>query len=153
MDNDYSDTNMDDMITWVITQGQENVVPLNTTVEGPTYEKYRVTLGLIITYHVKSTFKATTYLAYTFILLPMRKHLKYQFNQIDNTKITYDESTDTLFSSTKGIWGGKGVINYYVTRNISLGLYNKKSQGGEMTKTFISEYFSLVHILSKNLQM
>ena len=56
------------MVRWINNKLQQQWQTLNLLDDDTAYEKYKVKLGFIHTYHVKSTFNATTQLESNFIL-------------------------------------------------------------------------------------
>ena len=99
--NNYSDSEADEMVTWINKQVQIHIWPLNTTKEDSDYDNYRVPIVLIPTDTVTSAFKDTTQLVSNFICLLLQQHFKYHFTHMNHPLISYEYSTDTPLFSTK----------------------------------------------------
>ena len=72
----------------------------------PNYNKFRERLGWLPLDTIRKTFKATTQLAGTLPLrLPLCRHIKSRFPQLNQRRLAKTFATDTLFSSTPGLGG------------------------------------------------
>ena len=108
----------------------------------PDFEIYRPLLGWIPLASVKKTFEATTQLAQELPMrYPLRRHVEARFPQLNRRRLTETYSTDTLFSSDKGI-GGITCAQLFCGNNshfTSVHGMKSESEGPQALEDFIRE--------------
>ena len=111
----------------------------------PINDHYSITLEFITDYHFKDTFKTTTHLEYNFLRLPLQRHFKYQFPQLNHPRMTEEYSADTLLSSAKLIGGGWCDQLLCENKDLFGDVYGMETQiqGG---KIWIPSQVSVVHL-------
>ena len=104
---------------------------------------------------IENTLAATTQLATNVLRLPLRRHFKSRYPQLNRPRLREEYCTDTFFSSVTGI-GGHNCAQVFVGRNTKYGaVYGLASEhhGNEALEQFIADHGAPFHIRSDNAQM
>ena len=134
---------------------KRKVSPVKTDLSKMDFTKYQHHLGWIPLERVEETFRHTTQLATNWIKLPMQRHFKSRFPQLNCPRLQETYSTDTFFSSVKDI-GGETCAQLYVgNSSMFTKVYGMamESQGNQTLEDFIAEIGASYHIHSDNAQM
>ena len=120
------------------------------------YEKYRPKMGWLPVETVRKTFEATTQLAKIVPLrLPLRRHIKSRFPQLNRQRLRETFATDTLFSS-EDAFGGISCAQLYVgLKSLFVALYGMKteSEGPDTLEDFIREFGAPYNLRNDNSKM
>ena len=126
-----------------------------TTMPDTDYTKFQANLGWAPINRVKATFQNTTQMATQSTRLPMQQHFKSRYPQLNHPRLGEAFSTDTFFSSTKGIRGESCAQLYVRKKSLYTKTYgmSSESQGQDTLESFIANVGAPYHIHSDNAQM
>jgi len=104
---------------------------------------------------IKKTFLNTTNLAKNFLRLPLGRHFKSRFPQLNRNRLQETYSTDTFFSSVDGIGGVSFTQIFCGEKSLFTKAYaiTTESQGPAMLEQFIAEVGTPYRMHSDNSQM
>ena len=107
------------------------------------YEQYRRLLGWIPVETVRKTFEATTQLAKVVPLrLPLRRHIKSRFPQLNCRRLSETYATDTLFSSEDALGGIRCAQLYVGLKSMFIAIYgmHSETEGPDTLDDFVREF-------------
>ena len=148
VDNDMSDVSPYLERVTSANTNQTQVAPVN-------YKKYQAKLGWLPLNVIKKTFLNTTNLAKKILRLPLRRHFKSRFPQLNRNRLQETYSTDTFFSSVDGIGGVSCTQIFCGEKSLFTKAYamTTESQGPTMLEQFIAEVGAPYRMHSDNSQM
>ena len=144
------------LIRSVHTATTSSVYPVTADVNSIEPAKFQAKLGWMPMQVIKETLKRTTQLAKNHLRLPLRKHFKSRFPQLNRNRLHETYSTDTIFSSVSSV-GDKFTCAQIFSGKKSL--FSKvygmttESEGPEALESFIADVGAPFHILSDNAKM
>ena len=150
---DLSEDQVTATLGWIY--GERHISPVKSKQTERDPEQYTSNFGFISPAKVKETFKHTTQLATNVLRLPLRRHFKSRNPQLNRPRIREETSTDTIFSSVKGIGGETCAQVFCRKKSLKGNVYGMatESQGDEALNQFIAEQGAPYHMRSDNAQM
>ena len=104
---------------------------------------------------IENTIQATTQLAHNYLRLPMRRHFKSYFLQLNVNRLREKYATDTWFSTIPSL-GGNTVVQFFVdTTSNFMKAYGMKEEakGVGALEDFICKTDAPYHITNDNSKM
>lgn len=105
---------------------------------------------------MKKTLDATTMLAKNYLNLPLRRHFKSRYPQLNRNRLRERYSTDTFFSSVPAILTGATCAQIFVgAHSTYTAVYpmRNESHGPEILETFIANVGAPYHLMNDNAKM
>ena len=131
-------------------------VNANSTSDTPIdVSKYQHKLGWMPLSVIKRTLKNTTNLAKNFLRLPLRRHFKSRYPQLNRNRLQETYCTDTFFSSVDGIGGISCMQIFCGEKSLFTKAYSMttESQGPDKLEEFIADVGAPYKLKSDNSQM
>ena len=118
-------------------------------------EKAQRCLGWLPLKVVEKPIRATTHLAHNYLRLPMRRHFKSRFPQLNINRLREKYTTDTWFSTVPSLGGSTAVQFFVGTTSHFMQAYGMrdKSEGVGALELFIRETGAPYHITNDNSKM
>ena len=157
-DNDKpTESEVNSMLAWMddFRHDRRLISPAQTKFEPKDPGKYLSNFGFVDEERVKKTLEKTTQLATNVLRLPLCRHFKSRFPQLNRPRIREEVSSDTLFSSVTGI-GEETCAQVFVGKKSLKGaVYGMatESQGHEALQNFINDHGAPYHMRTDNAQM
>ena len=129
--------------------------PSNTTVRDVDMLTYQARMGWMPMEVLTHTLSNTTQLAKNYFRLPLRRHFKSRFPQLNRNRLRETYATDTFFSSVTSIGGFTCAQLFSGKDSMFTKVYgmSTEAEGVVALETFVAEVGAPYHIISDNAKM
>ena len=129
--------------------------PSNTTVRDVDMLTYQARMGWMPMEVLTHTLSNTTQLAKNYFRLPLRRHFKSRFPQLNRNRLRETYATDTFFSSVTSIWSFTCAQLFSGKDSMFTKVYgmSTEAEGVVALETFVAEVGAPYHIISDNAKM
>ena len=113
-------------------------------------------MALIPEHVMRKTLDATTMLAKNYLNLPLQRHFKSRYPQLNRNRLRERYSTDTFFSSVPAILTGTTCAQIFVgSHSTYTAVYpmRNESHGPDILETFITNVEAPYHLMNDNAKM